>query len=135
MSVGNDFSELVETLAKINEQSYQRISAYTRVPEILPCVFDQTVEFWLERISFWGKVKIVKNKREKLTKRQLVDLLADSSLLSVTSKWRFNKLTFKSVEISRSYVDQANKKVKDVVVVDIELDDDIKFIMNYWKNK
>jgi len=131
MSVGNDFSALVETLTKINEDNYQRISSYTRVPEILPCVFDQTVEFWLERISLWGKLKIVRDnpetrRKEKLTKGQLIKVLAEPSLLSVTSKWKFNKLTFKSVEILRNYVDQANKKMRDKIVVDIELDENAK---------
>jgi len=132
--------KLLSVIGQVSEASFQKVSSYTRVPEILPCAFDLTVEAWLERISFWGTLKMTRDnpetkRRETLTKRKLIDVLADSSLLSVTSKWAFKKLTFKSVEITRNYIDQVNKKMRDKIVVDIELDDDIKFIMNYWKNK
>ncbi len=47
----------LEPIAEDQEEDVIRMAL--NVPEVLPCLFDKTVEFWLKRIQFWGKLKIV----------------------------------------------------------------------------
>jgi hypothetical protein len=116
---------------KIGEKySVQDLGLIISQPEILPCQFDKNTEFWLKRISLWGKLKITHvdprtNRKEKLTSAQLLDLLTDTTLLNVFGKWEVDKRDFKSVEIHRSYKDVDGRKYHESIIVDIELDPEL----------
>jgi hypothetical protein len=118
----------------VNEITYQDIRAMLRVPEVLPCAFDGGMEFWLERISFWGKLNIVHTdpttkRRNKITKGELLHMLSDPTLLNTFGRWSVRKLTFKSVELYRDFIGQDGRKYNERVIVDIEIDPEIKKAM------
>lgn len=102
-----------------------------RVPEILPCAFDSTVQFWLKRIQFWGKLNVKyidpDGKKHNVSARDFEEAMTQpDELIKVFGKWWMNKKSLKSFEASREFTDQSGKKKKETYIVDIELDDDIK---------
>ena len=116
---------------KPSPQDLEEVRSLMRVPEILPCAFDKTVQFWLWRISFWGKLMIthydpITNKKQKLTKGQLEKLMFDDNSISVYGKWNIEKLSYKSVRQYRDYMGNDGRVRHEWIVIDIDLNDDIK---------
>jgi hypothetical protein len=102
-----------------------------RVPEILPCAFDSTVQFWLKRIKFWGRLNVkyidIDGRKHNATAADFEEAMTQpDELIKVFGKWWMKKLSLKSFEASREFTDQSGKKRKETYIVDIELDDDIK---------
>lgn len=101
-----------------------------RVPEILPCSFDDTVEFWLKRIEFWGKLKIKYTDPEGKTKNISTSefekaMTEPEEIVRVFGKWDMKKKSIKSFEASREFYDNSGKKRKETYFVDIDLDRDL----------
>lgn len=115
------------------------ISAMLTVPEVLPCEFDKTIEFWLSRLEFWGKLKIVHvdtknkkfltNKKVDITREQVVEKMANAEEIKRFGKWSFKKLSLKSVEIYRNYYDENDKLYRESICIDIDLKPSIKRAM------
>jgi len=139
----NDYSKMVHAYdgvvdnvftpdAVIQEKEhYWDVRTKVMVPEVLPCLFDTTVDFWLERIDIWGDLIITwKNpdtgRKEKITKAKLLNILTDDTMINLFGKWGVDKLSFKSVRISRKYIGLDGKKKDEEIIIDIDLTDDLK---------
>ena len=114
----------------IDEISYQELEVIMRSPEIMPCAFDGSMEFWIERVSLWGTPIITykgpDGRKEKLTKGKFLELMGDPTLLNTFGKWNLKKLSIKSVEIFRNYYGPDGKKHNESIIVDIDLKPHIK---------
>jgi len=140
MDLFNELTEASNQPLCEAEPPYAHIRELSRVPEVMPCAFDVTIDFWLDRINLWGKLHITRTdpytkKKEKLTKSKLLDIVTDPTLLNVAGKWNFKKLSLTSVEMYREYVDLAGKKVKESVIIEVELDPVIQGVIDYWKKR
>jgi hypothetical protein len=96
----------------------------------MPCEFDSNIEFWIERISLWGKVKIKHtntnpNKSEMLTKAQFLSLIADDNMLNLFGKWFPEKLGYKSLVFKRDYISTDGTKHQERIWIDIDLKPEI----------
>ena len=113
------------------EESIEDLRTQLMSPEVMPCMFDTTVAFWLERLDVWGKLLISwkspdKWRREKIPKSKLLDLLTDDTMINLFGKWNAEKLTFKSVKLHRKYIGIDGKKKSEDIIIDIDLTDDLK---------
>lgn len=100
------------------------------VPEILPCMFDDTVQFWLKRIQFWGKLKVQytdpEGKKKNVSASDFEAAMTEpDELTRVFGKWTMNKKSVKSFEATREFYDATGKKRKETYFVDIELHKDL----------
>ena len=114
------------------QEHYDRvIGPLLRSPEVMPCAIDNNMEFWLKRLSLWGKVIIIyvdpnSRRKEKITASKALDILDDPTLLNTFGKWIFIKKNFKSVELYRDYYDVDGRKKKERMIVDIDLKPELK---------
>lgn len=122
----------INTFNKISEKGqYDDVLDELAVPEVMPCMFDATIEAWLMRLEFWGKLILTwkdpdKWRKEKITKNKLLDLLTDDTMLNTLGKWEVEKMTFKSVKLHRRYIGLDGKKKYEEIIIDIDLDDELK---------
>lgn len=121
---------LEKYLEDVSEVSTQHIRMLLRAPEVLPCAFDRTMEFWLARIGLWGRLIIDyyppdSRRRERITKNRLIGILTDPTLLNTFGRWNTKKLSIKSVELSRRYKGYDRKDKTERIVIDIDLKPDL----------
>jgi hypothetical protein len=126
--MGNVFTERTELSEK---GKYDDELDELAVPEVMPCMFDVTVEAWIMRLEFWGKLIISwkdpdRWMKQKITKSKLLELLTDDTMLNIFGRWQAEKLTVKSVKLYRRYIGLDGKKKHEEIVIDIDLDDDLK---------
>ena len=105
-------------------------------PEVMPCEFDNNVEFWLKRIGIWGKLLIKHtntspNKSEMITAAECLRLLSDDNSLNTFGQWDLEKLSYKSLVMKRDYISPDGQKHKERIWVDIDLKPEIKRGMGF----
>ena len=118
------------------EDKFQDLRIILAQPEVMPCYFDNTIEFWLERISLWGKLNIKHTDTNPtvnswITKGELLKLLTDGSTISTFGSWNAEKLSYKSLVLKRDYVSPDGRKHKERLTIDIELKPEIKKGMRF----
>jgi len=109
-------------------ENYDELRMILAQPEVMPCDFDKTVEFWVSRISIWGKLKIDYTDsyrwfcpKRRITSEELIDFLSDDNIRQFGG-WTAEKLSFKSLVFKRG---------KERIWIDIELKPSIKRGMRY----
>jgi len=122
--------------APILEDKYQDLRIILAQPEVMPCLFDNTIEFWAERIGLWGKLKIKytntnPNVARWITKGEMLKHLTDDTTFNVFGRWDVEKLGYKAVVFKRDYIDPDGKKHKERIWIDIELKPEIKQGMKF----
>lgn len=122
-------SVALEPMCEMDEEEIIRMAL--NVPEVRPCLFDKTVEFWIKRISFWGKLKILYVDVDGRRRPVGVDeferaMAAPMENIMRYGQWDINKTSVKSFEASREFYDDSGKKRKETYIVDIELDKDLE---------
>jgi len=119
---------------EVSEVSGQLIRALVRNPDVLPCAADRTIDFWLDRLSLWGKLQVkyyAPDSRwgKRITTSRLLAILTDPNMVNVFGKWQHKKLSVKSVEISRAYRGYDGRVHREKLIVDIDLDPDMKMAL------
>ena len=115
---------------------YEDLRIILAQPEVLPCYFDNTLEFWAERVSLWGTLKIKHTNtnpsvNQWITKNDMLKLLSDDATSNEMSSWRVEKLSYKTVAFKREYVDPEGRKHNEQIWVDIDLKPEIKQGMGF----
>lgn len=126
----------------LSESEEEIIRMALNVPEVLPCEFDQTVQFWLARIKFWcRKEKPQMNilytdpagHRRKVEVEDFEKAMTEpEELIQLFGKWTMNKKSYKSFEAFREFYDAKGKRRREAYFVDLILDKDIE---NGFKGK
>jgi len=116
----------------LSASSIKQLRAELAVPEILPCTFDVTIPGWLERIGYWGKVRIWhkdperRRMKQKVTSRQFVDRLSDDSVNRMFGKWTIDKKGLSKVEFHRDYIGASGKHFTEVFYINVELKKELR---------
>lgn len=121
-------------MAEARGLSPDEVRMALRIPEITPCMFDQTIEFWLERISLWGNLNITyvdpnSGRSSKVTKNFLLKAFTDDTTIKLLGMWEFKKTGLNSCEAFRVYRGLDGKMKKEIFKIKIELDKEIKQAM------
>ncbi|MDD5409650.1 MAG: hypothetical protein PHC71_06135 [Candidatus Omnitrophica bacterium] len=116
--------------------NYDELRMILAQPEVMPCEFDKTIEFWAERISMWGKLGIKYSDINPyvaswITKEEMLRRLTDDTAYRVFGQWNVEKLGYKTVIFKRDYVGADDKEHKERIWIDIELKPEIKRGMKY----
>jgi len=118
------------------EDKYQDLRIILAQPEVMPCYFDNSINFWLKRISIWGKLNVKHTDTNPTVSRwitvgELEKILTDDTALNTFGNWNVEKLTYKSVVFKRDYIGPDGKKHKERLWIDIDLKPEIKRGMKF----
>ena len=124
------------SMQPILEDKFQDLRIILAQPEVMPCYFDNTIEFWLKRIGLWGKLDIKHtdtnpNINRWITVGELEKLLTTDTTLNTFGNWNAEKLTYKSIVLKRDYIGPNGQKHKERLTIDIELKPEIKKGMKF----
>lgn len=108
--------------------NYDELRTILAQPEVMPCDFDRTYDFWIRRISLWGKLKIEYTDnygwfcpKRPITPEDLLNFLSEDNVQNF-GEWYPEKLGYKSLIFKRG---------KERIWVDIDLKPEIKRGMKY----
>jgi hypothetical protein len=102
-------------------------------PDFKPNQLDVSLESWLKRLEYWGKLEIkhtnpeVKIKKKRVTKKQFLDAITDDTLVNtfgrfqVKDGWKFNE-----VIMYREYKGLTGKKNKEKYSIVIDFYPEVK---------
>jgi len=117
------------------EDKYQDLRIILAQPEVMPCHFDNTIEFWIKRISLWGELKIKHTDTNSnpvwLTPDQMLEFLTDSETINSYGQWNAEKLSYKSLVLKRDFTDAEGNRHEERMWVDIDLKPEIKKGMKF----
>ncbi len=125
------------TVGVINEATEQEIKRL-RKPEILPMSFELTIDAWLARLAFWGKIKYyhqeptskIKSyfgKRKEVSKNKFIDLVTNTDLVSMFGKWVAKKTALNKMYFMREFIDPIDGVMKnEKMFVEIDLKPELR---------
>jgi hypothetical protein len=128
------FKELEQKLMlteKLSPEERERIAHQLATPSAMPYDFDVTLEAWLHRISFWGKIKITRhdpegNIRRTLTQDEFLSYTDNQSINSQRGLLQAEELDINKIRFSRKFWAVMGKEVTEEIIVEIDLRDAIK---------
>lgn len=133
-----DHIRMVEDIKEIKEwigvqapqMTTQQKLAY---PDPRPCNFDNSLEFWLERISKWGRLHFYHIDPEFHGKRKMeiprsvfVKKIKDARLNKMFGLWDVELLAINKVKIFREYNGLDGRRYVEEFIVEIDLKPELK---------
>jgi len=130
-----DYIKRITEGAKLEEVLDQPDWALVRrqlsVPDMKPQLFDVTVDGWMARIEYWGKIKIrhedPENKiRQDISQAKFMQRLTDTNLLKMFGTWKIEEFAINKLQIYRDYIGMDGNQYRESFTIEIDLKDELK---------
>ena len=131
MSFFKELEQKLKLTEKLSAAEREGIAKQLATPDAMPYDFDRTLEAWLHRISFWGKIKITRkdpegNIRRTLSKNEFLSYTDNKSINSQRGIWNAEELDINKIRFSRRFWSIAGREVTEELIVEIALRKEIK---------
>jgi len=101
-------------------------------PDPRPQAFDINMDFYLDRISLWGKLKFYYSdtfyrvKNQEITRKRFLELIRDEDMLKMFGIWDDDAIAHNKILFTRTYKGLDGKKHKQELLIVIDLRDELK---------
>jgi len=101
-------------------------------PDPRPQVFDISMDFYLDRISLWGKLNFYYSdtfyrvKNQQITRKRFLELIRDEDMLQMFGVWDVEVLAHNKILFTRTYKGLDGKKHKQELLIVIDLREELK---------
>jgi len=117
-------------------------------PDPRPCNFDSSIEFWLDRISRWGRLhfwhidpEFQGRRKVEVTRSEFVKKIRDPQLNEMFGVWHIELLAANKVRLYRDYHGLDGRRYREEFIVEIDLRPELqealrgKGVKFNWKEK
>jgi hypothetical protein len=101
-------------------------------PDPRPQAFDISMDFYLDRISLWGKLKFYYSdtfyrvKNQEITRKRFLELIRDEDMLKMFGIWDDDAIAHNKILFTRTYKGLDGKKHKQELLIVIDLREELK---------
>jgi len=101
-------------------------------PDPRPQAFDISMDFYLDRISLWGKLKFYYSdtfyrvKNQEITRKRFLELIRDEDMLKMFGIWDDDAIAHNKILFTRTYKGLDGKNHRQELLIVIDLREELK---------